>query len=360
MVLDNITLSNLRITGEDYSLLQTIDFCCTKFGKRLLNTWICSPSCEIEVIVERQNAITELIEYPERLQEVRLLLGQLPDLERQLAQIHGFGNYEKSKNHPDARAILYEEKSYGKKKIQDFISTLNGFESLMGIPKMFKNCQSKLLKFLTQIEGGSFPDMKETLEFFKGSFDQEEALKEGVIAPGKGVDAEYDAVEEAIADIHHESNEYLKEQEKHFGTRLSFFGTEKKRFQLEVPESATRKANSGYTLESQRKGKAKRYHTEETRDFLKRLLKAEDDRKAVLKDLSRRIFEKFSKEYTMWKNCVDLIGILDVLVSLAEYGKHSDNSCVPEFVDSEKVIKIGSFFKEKVYSLEKCNWDGQN
>lgn len=118
MVLDSITLSNLKIVGEEKSLFSTLDHCCTKFGKRLLNYWICSPSCERMVILERQQAIQELMEKRDLLSSVRQILGSLPDLERQLAQIHTFGNKNRLKNHPDGRAILYEQKQYNKKKIQ--------------------------------------------------------------------------------------------------------------------------------------------------------------------------------------------------------------------------------------------------
>lgn len=118
MVLDSITLSNLKVLNDDMSLYQTLDQCCTKFGKRLLHYWVCSPSCERDVIVERQNAIKELIADTNALNEARLVMGGLPDLERQLAQIHTFGNANKMKNHPDGRAILFEQKIYNKKKIQ--------------------------------------------------------------------------------------------------------------------------------------------------------------------------------------------------------------------------------------------------
>lgn len=50
--------------------------------------------------------------------DIRTLLGTLPDLERLLVQIHGFGNSNRKTNHPDGRAIMYEQKTYNKKKIQ--------------------------------------------------------------------------------------------------------------------------------------------------------------------------------------------------------------------------------------------------
>lgn len=335
MVLDSITISNLRITGDDYSLLSTLDHCCTRFGKRLLHYWVCSPSCELELIKERQIAVSELLENSALLQEVRLLLGTLPDLERHLAQIHGFGNGERLKNHPDGRAILYEEKTYGKKKIQDFLSTLNGFETLTQLPKIFSGCESSLLKRLTQLEPtGIFPELTETLKFFKKAFDHKYALENGRIAPEKGVDTEYDSICEDIEIINEELQEYLKTQEKKFGCKVVYFGREKKRFQLEIPESNAKKAGSEYVLEGQKKGNkpVKRFHTNETKDFVKRMVSTEFLQKVVLKDLMRRIFEKFSNNYDLWKQCVDLVGTLDVLTGLAEYARNQGDTCIPEIV----------------------------
>ncbi|XP_058826116.1 probable DNA mismatch repair protein Msh6 [Topomyia yanbarensis] len=339
MVLDSVTLNNLRISEGEQSLVDRLDHCCTKFGKRLLHHWVCSPSCELEVIVQRQDAITELLEDVSLLQDVRQILGQLPDLERMLAQIHTFGNAERLKDHPDGRAILYEENAYGKKKIHDFINTLKGFKSLTSLSDLFSKVSSKLLIRLTQTEkqGGAFPDMKQKIRFFEEAFDHDEALKEGLIAPGKGLDAEYDAIEQEIKDIQEELEEYKHDQEKYFGCKVNYFGTDKKRFQLEIPEESAKKANSGYTLEGQKKGKngTKRYHTEETRDFLKRMMQAEDKRKLVLKDLARRIFEKFSKRYDMWKTCIELTATLDVLTALTEYARSEGNTCVPEILSDE-------------------------
>lgn len=118
MVLDSISLANLKIADADHSLLSTLDNCCTKFGKRLLHYWVCSPSCERSVIVQRQDAIRQLMENRELLQDIRGCLGSLPDLERQLAQIHTFGDGHRSKTHPDGRAIFFTQKTYNKRKIQ--------------------------------------------------------------------------------------------------------------------------------------------------------------------------------------------------------------------------------------------------
>lgn len=67
--------------------------------------------------------------------------------------------------------------------------------------------------------------------------------------------------------------------------------------------------------------------------LLKQLQHAETERDVILKDLSRRIFEKFSKHYELWKQCVDCVANLDVLASLAEYARAQQVICVPELYE---------------------------
>ncbi|XP_037040752.1 probable DNA mismatch repair protein Msh6 [Bradysia coprophila] len=336
MVLDSITLSNLKLTEESHSLLNTLDHCCTKFGKRMLKNWIYNPSCEKGVIIDRQDAIKHLMDDDDLLNEAKTILGQLPDLDRLLNQIHAFGNVKRSKDHPDGRAVFFEQKSYNKNKIRDFIAVLDGFDALTKLPAMFKNCKSKYLRTLTQCSpNGNFPDIREALKVFKTGFDHNDALEKGVIAPGAGVDREFDYVNREIASINNELQAYLKKQEKYFGCRLSYSGTDKKRFQIEVPEKCCHlvdKSDIEYTLEGQKKG-FKRYHTEDLKDMLKRMIETEEQRNAILKDLSRRMFEKFSNEYQQWKKCVDLAATLDVLLSMATYGNTQGHLCFPDIVD---------------------------
>lgn len=169
-------------------------------------------------------------------------------------------------------------------------------------------------------------------------------MKEGVIAPGKGVDSEYDSIQKKIVEIEDELKEYLKEQEKYFGCRLQYVGKDKNRYEIEVPEKEAKKANSRFTLEGQRKGKnpARRYSTNETRQLLKEMQQAEEQRNNVLKDLLRRMFEKFSQEYEVWKKVVDCVAILDCLTSFTVYGQNQNQICFPEIVDSDggPVIEI--------------------
>lgn len=172
----------------------------------------------------------------------------------------------------------------------------------------------------------------------QNGFDFESALKDGVIAPAKGVDPKYDATIEDIKKIEAELATYLITQEKYFGCRIQYVGNDKKRYELEIPESNARKADERYSLEGQRKGAkpVRRFTTNETREFLKSMQSAEERRNNVLNDLQRRMFEKFSREYNLWKTCVDFAAIIDCLTSLAVYGNNQNEMCFPEILPSEK------------------------
>lgn len=212
MVLDNITLSNLNIFGKENSLFMKMDFCCTQFGKRTLMEYLCSPTAEVDEIRGRQEAVKELCEKTEMLQNCRALLSSLNvDLERSLAQIHQFGNCG-MKDHPNSRAILYETPTYGKNRISDFAALLNAYESVMELPDIFKNCQSNLLMMLTQTNenGGRFEDMSEEIEKFKKAFDIDAALKTGFAIPGRNDDPEYDEIIDDVSELDAELQEYLK------------------------------------------------------------------------------------------------------------------------------------------------------
>ncbi|XP_012252115.2 DNA mismatch repair protein Msh6 isoform X2 [Athalia rosae] len=333
MVLDAITINNLRVLDGAGSLIRTLDHCCTPFGKRLLREWICRPSCRKFEIIQRQEAISDLMEQMEAMQNVRRILGSLPDLERLLSKIHAQGNFVKGQNHPDSRAIMYESKTYSKRKILDFTNVLQGFEEALNIVDSFAGAKSSLLNRCTKhAPEGDFPALEEMLNHFKTAFDQEEAKKEGCIIPKRGVDSEYDAVLDELASLKEDLNEYLESQRKHFGVKVNYFGSDKKRYQIEVPESQLRKVTTEYELQSQRKG-FKRYFTPETKEFLARQIAVENNKDKVLKDISRRIFAKFSEKYDMWCSAVYQLATLDVLTSFAEYSQSGEMS-VPIIEDA--------------------------
>ncbi|OXB82828.1 UNVERIFIED_CONTAM: hypothetical protein H355_010398 [Colinus virginianus] len=339
MVLDGVTLMNLEVLqngtngSTEGTLLERIDSCCTPFGKRLLKQWLCAPLCNPASINDRLDAVEDLLAVPDKLTEVSEHLKKLPDLERLLSKIHSIGSPLKSQNHPDSRAIFYEEIKYSKKKIADFLSALEGFkvmneivDAMEGVAGDFK---SRVLKRLVTRKAsnpdGLFPDLSAELRRWDTAFDHNQARKTGVITPKAGFDSDYDQALRDIQTVEEDFRTYLDKQRKLLGHKsVLYWGTGKNRYQMEIPETAiSRNLPEEYELKSTRKG-FKRYWTKEIEKMLAELVNAEERRDAALKDCMRRLFYNFDKNSQDWQAAVHCIAVLDVLMSLANYSRDGD------------------------------------
>ncbi|XP_062911704.1 DNA mismatch repair protein Msh6 [Mobula hypostoma] len=353
LVLDGVTLTNLEIlrnstTGtREGTLLEQLDSCCTYFGKRLLKQWLCAPLCHPPAINDRLNAVEDLMAVPDKVAEVLELLRKVPDLERLLSRIHSIGSPLKSKDHPDSRAVLYEETTYSKKKITDFLSALEGFKIFQEVLQVMESSvdgfKSKLLRQVLSLKGsgteGLFPDLSAELKRWDTAFDHQKAKNTGVITPKSGFDPDYD---QALADIKETDaslREYLEKQRKRLGCRsVVYWGTGRNRYQLEVPEAvADRHVPEEYELKSTKKG-FKRYWTKAIEKLLDTMSSAEDRRDAALQDCMRRLFYNFDKNYKDWQAAVDCVAVLDVLLSLTHYSQSGEGPmCRPvvSFISGE-------------------------
>ncbi|NXO22527.1 MSH6 protein, partial [Cisticola juncidis] len=339
MVLDGVTLMNLEVLqngtngSTEGTLLERIDSCCTPFGKRLLKQWLCAPLCNPKSINDRLDAVDDLLEVPDKMCEVSEQLKKLPDLERLLSKIHSIGSPLKSKNHPDSRAVFYEELRYSKKKISDFLSALEGFKVMNEIVEFMEEIasdfKSSILKQLVTRKAinpdGRFPDLSAELTRWDTAFDHNHARKTGVITPKAGFDTDYDNALEDIRALQEDLRKYLEKQRKLLGFKsVQYWGTGKNRYQLEIPESAiSRNLPEEYELRSCRKG-YKRYWTKEIEKMLAAMVSAEERRDAALKDCMRRLFYNFDKNSKDWQTAVECIAVLDVLMSLARYSQGGD------------------------------------
>ncbi|ELU18588.1 hypothetical protein CAPTEDRAFT_139957, partial [Capitella teleta] len=333
MVLDGVTLNNLEILqngegGTEGTLLDHLNRCSTPFGKRLFQQWLCAPSCQSSTINDRLDAVEDLMALPDLAAEAQDFLRKLPDLERLLSKIHTLGSAKRSQDHPDSRAIFFEDVAYSKRKIEDFLSALAGFALGMKIAKLFsaKDVKAKLLKKTVTLDcnGGRFPDLTEQLDFFEQSFDQKKAKTEGVIKPSKGVDPDYDFALSDMKLVQQQLDDYLDKQKSRLGCRnIVFWGSGKNRFQMEIPEGVAKKVPNEYELTSSKKGH-KRYRTREIERLLAQMVDAEERRDVALRDVMRRIFAQFDKHAESWNCAVQCLSLIDVLICLSEVSKGAD------------------------------------
>ncbi|CAC5386036.1 MSH6 [Mytilus coruscus] len=318
MVLDGVTLANLDVTENssngtlEGTLLQRLDQCSTPFGRRLLKQWLCAPLCNPESINDRLNGVEDLMESQDIVAEAIEMMKKIPDLERILNRIHSLG-LSKKKNHPDSRAIFFDEAKY---RYVQFKERVKSFKS--------KLLQKTLILVSVQGQNGVFPDLKDEIVFFENAFDHNKAKKEGVIVPNKGVDPDYDKAKLDIKMTERKLDKYLDEQRDRISCRqMVFWGSGKNRYQLEIPESALKRVPDEYDLKSSKKG-WKRYWT------------SRRQKGCSSKDCMRRIFESFDERYKIWDTTVQCVAVLDVLVAMAQYSRCGDGiMCRPEVIAIE-------------------------
>lgn len=323
MVLDGVTLANLEIFqngsgGTDGTLLDRLDTCSTPFGKRLLKQWLCAPLCNPTSIRDRLDAMDDLMGAQDQATEVADLLKKLPDLERLLSKIHSIGTPLKGQDHPDGRAVLYEEVTYSKRKIADFLSALEGFKTMQEIISVLAPAvgqfQSTLLCQVVSLKDekdGLFPDLSRELKRWEKAFDHQKARTTGVITPKADFDPEYDQALAGIKNCDRDLQDYLDRQKKRLGCRnMAYWGTGRNRYQMEVPNSILeRNIPEEYEVKSTKKG-WKRYVTKESERLFSELQGFEEKRDAALKDCMRRLFYNFDKKYRDWKTAVECMAVL--------------------------------------------------
>lgn len=340
MILDGVSLQNLEVLRTssgtlEGTLIQTMDYCCTPFGKRLFRQWLCAPACQPAAICDRQDAVEDLLGVRDEVTEVRKQLQTLPDLERLLAKVHTQGLARKNSDHPECRAVFYEDTMYNKRKVANLLLALQGLktaaDACSALQAVSSGFLSKTLSNCIRLEddGGRFPDLSGELEYFDKAFDHEEARRDGKIMPRVGVDKDYDSAMSRVEVATKALDNYLAEQCKHFRCKVTYCGSGKNRFQMEVPEAACKLAGASYDIQGQRKG-YRRYWTPRIKELMTKLVSAEEAREAALADIMRRMFESFDKRRKLWEGAVQCLSVLDCLISLAEYSASlGDDSCRP-------------------------------
>uniref|UniRef100_A0A7S0GJU7 DNA mismatch repair proteins mutS family domain-containing protein n=1 Tax=Amorphochlora amoebiformis TaxID=1561963 RepID=A0A7S0GJU7_9EUKA len=337
MILDAQTLENLEILrndegGKKGSLLAHIDKTVTAFGKRLITEWLIRPLIRKSDINERLAAVDELMSRPEDARNIAIFLKRLPDLERLLVRIHV------NSIASDRGAVMYE--NVNAKKIKQFLTALKGFgDAVRAIQSIDEPFESKTLHEITTV-GKSFPDIEDTISRFDNSFDKSEAKDRGFIIPNKGVNKEYDAVEESLTSLKRGLDKFLRETRSRFGDRsIKYKHLGKERYQLEISCSTVKKKQSclpsNWMLAGSSK-KVKKYIAPEVRKMVEQLGEAEFEREKILKDVSRAMFADFCTEYPAWKQAVSCLAQLDCLISLAIVSMDQTPSARPEFLDGEE------------------------
>ena len=139
--LDGTTVANLEILANAHSntaagsLWAKINHTKSPHGSRLLRAWLLRPMFRKADIDRRADAVEELVSGgpAAAMSEARVALAKVGDIERLLCRVHSMGGAGSGENvpnnHPNSRAVLYEETSYTKRKVGDFAKLLGGLRA---------------------------------------------------------------------------------------------------------------------------------------------------------------------------------------------------------------------------------------
>ena len=99
-----------------------------------------------------------------------------------------------------------------------------------------------------------FPFLNDLLNFYKKNFDADQAKKDGKITPLPKINPEYDNALEDLKENQRKFDNYIIKQSKILNCNVKYFGSNKNRFQLEIPEEKCKKLPATYELTSSKKG----------------------------------------------------------------------------------------------------------
>lgn len=324
LLLDGITLNNLEMLnnsfdgGDKGTLFKLLNKAITPFGRRMLKRWILHPLMNVEEINARYDAIDFFINNePELRVELESALGNLPDLERLIARVHG-------------KTLRFK----------DFLKVIEGFESISKIFKSIKKFDIEksgaLRKFVNR-----FPDeLHELIDSWEEAFDRQEAIA-NVVVPAKGVDEEFDESTSIMDGLEAQLNDYLKGYKKQYKSHeICFRDSGKEIFLIEMPIKIKSIPKDWQQMGAT--SKVKRYWSPEVKATARQLMEQRETHKTVCENLILRMYDRFDKNYELWMSAIKITSNIDCLIALTKTSETiSYPSCRPTFVnDSDAKIEF--------------------
>jgi len=237
-------------------------------------------------------------------------------------------------SHPSERAVLYEAPAYTKRKVRDFRNVLKGLQKACSIPEIFADVDLdpsglvyRLVRQAGGQDGGCFPDMAESLDWFLENFDCDKAAN-GQFVPGRGTDPIYDEACDTIHRVEEALEDYKQEmiqttlKPRHVASRAwKYINTKpnsKDKYLIELP--VTVDVPHDFHVKAKRGSGQKqvnKYMTPFVADLvvdLERALEVQQARRAKGMQI---VFAKFDAQRALWASAAHATALLDALGSLA-------------------------------------------
>ncbi len=298
LIIDTATLRNLEIThnvrdgGKKGTLLSVLDFTKTAMGGRLLKNWLEYPLLKISTIINRQDAVAELVEKPSMRQSLQEKLAVIYDFERIMTRIE-----------------------VGTSNARDLISLQTSLAALPAIKQILQTADSVLLSS----NGLTLHTHNDTVNLIEAAIAENPPLS---IRDGGMIKAGYDLELDELRNIARDSKQWVQDMETRereaTGIKSLKIGYNKVfGYYIEITNSNIASAPMNY-VRKQTLANAERFITPELKEFETKILGAQEKIVNIEYYLFTTIRDYIKKNISEIQHTARQIAQIDCLVSFAE------------------------------------------
>ncbi|KZT60361.1 hypothetical protein CALCODRAFT_114887 [Calocera cornea HHB12733] len=324
MLLAGNTLSNLELfrNQDDFSergsLMWILDNTKTKFGSRLLRSWVGRPLVDIDALNARVDAVEEILSTSSPIiEQLRTILKGTPDLVKGLCRVQ-----------------------YGKCPPKELASLLNAFNRIARAFPPFATpgdvgFKSSMLNDIVY----SLPAMLDVVTQLMHPFDIRKARDDNKaelwLDPQK-----YPAIQDTkdcIATVEYELGEHLHDIRKTLkqpsAKYVTVSGIE---YLVEVSGTQARKLVPADWSRVSATRTVTRFHTPEVRRMLEERERHKESLTAEAEKAYRSFLQEMAESYDLFRDATNKLALADCLLSLSNIGKQQ-GYCRPTFVEDDRI-----------------------
>lgn len=321
LILDTFTLRNLEVVrnmkdgGKKETLYGALDATKTAMGKRMLKKWLEYPLMNRVRIIERQDAIEELLKTPILRENLLECLKQIYDFERILTRVE-----------------------VGSANARDLLALKLSLKALPIMENLLVGAESKLLHRLHQ----SLETHADIADLLERAIHEEPpiSLRDGGMIK-EGYFAELDELRAIARDSKAWISEFEQKQKEETGIKSLKVGYNKIfGYYIEVTHVHSASVPVTY-VRKQTLANAERYIIPELKEFENKILGAHEKIVALEYHLFSELRETIKKRIVSMQDSAEVVAVMDTLTSLAEVAERYGYKRPEIVTNGEIVIRDG-------------------